>query len=91
MDLSFAIPVSITTQFVEGYNSVGKKNIWLFLTKSICMKKSENYLSRKLKEHLILNVKQLHAFNYWPELEYLENSNSCHSNRYKQLFQIESV
>ena len=59
---------------MEGYNSVGKNNVSIFLTKSICMKKSENYLSRKLKEHLILNVQQLNAFNYWTELEYSENS-----------------
>ena len=76
---------------MEGYNSVGKNNVCIFLTKSICMKKSENYLSRKLKEHLILNVKQLNAFNYWTELEYSKNSNSCHSKRNKHLFQIESV
>ena len=76
---------------MEGYNSVGKNNVWISVNKSICMKKSENYLSRKLKEHLILNVKQLSAFDYWTELEYSENSNSCHSKRNKHLFQIESV
>ena len=62
-----------------------------FSPNQFAWKKSENHMSRKLKEHLTLNVKQLHAFSYWTELEYLENSNSCHSNRNKHLFQIKSV
>ena len=86
----FYSSINCYIEFAEGCNSVGKNNVWIFVTKSICMKKSENYLSRKLKEHLIL-----HAFNCWTELEYLEKQtetsiylklNSCNLSLLKQKF-----
>ena len=42
MDLSFAIPVSIAAyNLVKSYNSLGKNNVSIFVSKLICMKKSE--------------------------------------------------